>query len=141
MKTMLIFIITVFSVVIYFVWLLTMPEVTYTEKDFFKYYLLTHKEVRDAPRLSKDYYFEYGPSDITEPNRSSIYICGLSNVDVSYQRLVSYVNETGIPYEPQYNFGDPLPKNGDEYFTLEKRYLGSSEPCLILTLTEYDVES
>ncbi|CAM4296527.1 hypothetical protein [Serratia silvae] len=138
MKIMLIFIIAVLAVVFYFGWLLTMPKVTYTEKDFFKYYLLTHKEVRDAPRLSKNYYFEYGPSDITEPNRSSMYVCGLSNVDEGYQRLVLYVNETGIPFEPQYKFGEPLPKNGDEYFTLEKRYFGSSEPCLMLTLTECD---
>ncbi|WP_260514636.1 hypothetical protein [Serratia fonticola] len=138
MKTMLIFIITVFSVFFYFLWFLTMPKVTYTEKDFFKYYLLTHKEVREAPRLSKDYYFEYGSSDITESSRSSMYVCGLRNIDEGYERLVSYVNQTGIPFEPQYKLGEPLPKNGDEYFTLEKRYLGSSEPCLILTFTEYD---
>lgn len=135
MKTMMVFIMAVFSFVFYLGWFVTMPEVTYTEKDFFKYYLLTHKEIRNAPRLTDDYYFEYGPSDLTEPTQSTMYICGLDDVDAAYENLASYINETAVPFTPAYEW-ETLPKRDGGYFSLGKRYRGGSEPCLMLVFTE-----
>ncbi|WP_431222604.1 hypothetical protein ACQ86O_20345 [Serratia sp. L9] len=119
MKVMMTFIITVFLVVFYWAWLFMMPDVTYTEKDFFKYYLLTRKEIRDAPRLSEDYYFEYGRSDESDLESSSVYMCGVLNIDGSYERLLSYIKNTGVTLSEGYSWDNP-PKRGDEYFFLAR---------------------
>ncbi|TQI81046.1 hypothetical protein FHU10_4052 [Serratia fonticola] len=135
MKVMVTFIITVLLVVFYWGWLFTMPDVTYTEKDFLKYYLLTRKEIRNAPRLSEDYYFEYGRSDESDPESSVIYTCGLSNVDEGYERLLSYVKKTGITLSEGYSWDNP-PKRGEEYFYLGKISRNGDEECLMLMLSE-----
>lgn len=109
-----------------------MPDVTYTEKDLLKYYILTRKEIRSAPRLSEDYYFEYGRSDESDPESSIIYTCGLSNIDKGYERLLSYVKGTGITLSDGYSWD----KRGDEYFYLSKVSLNGGEECLMLMLSE-----
>lgn len=135
MKTMLAFIIIVFSAFCYCAWLYTMPNVTYTDKDLFKYYLLTFSEIKNAPRLSEDYYFEYGPSDESDPQESIMYTCGLSNIDEGYAKLLSYVKGTGKTLSAGYAWDNP-PKRGDEYFFLSKTSLRGGEECLILSFSK-----
>ena len=45
----------------------------YTEKDFFSYHTLTHKEIENAPRITKNYYFEAHPGDGYSPSNSIIF--------------------------------------------------------------------
>ncbi|HHQ6590437.1 TPA: hypothetical protein ACSTLU_002186 [Serratia fonticola] len=132
---MMAFIMAVFFVVFYLVWLWTMPNVTYTDKEFFKYYLLTYAEIKNAPRLSEDYYFEYGPSDESDPQTSIMYTCGLSNVDESYGELLSYIKSTGKNLSAGYSLDNP-PKHGDEYFFLSETSLRGGEKCLMLSFSK-----
>ncbi|WP_245956859.1 hypothetical protein [Edaphovirga cremea] len=121
-----------FSLIIYWGWLIVMPNVTYTDKDFFKYYLLTYKEIRNAPRLSENYFFEYGPSDESSPQSSVIYFCDLKNIDENLQKMVLYINNTHIPLIAGYSWDNP-PRG--EYFYLGKVGVKGNK-CLMLMLSK-----
>jgi len=45
----------------------------YTEKDFFSYHTLTHKEIENAPRITDNYYFESHPGDGYSPSNSIVF--------------------------------------------------------------------
>jgi len=45
----------------------------YTEKDFFSYHTLTHKEIENATRITDNYYFEAHPGDGYSPSNSIIF--------------------------------------------------------------------
>jgi len=45
----------------------------YTEKDFFSYHTLTHKDIENAPRITDNYYFEAHPGDGYSPSNSIIF--------------------------------------------------------------------
>ncbi|WP_411704546.1 hypothetical protein [Edaphovirga cremea] len=121
-----------FSLIIFWGWLIVMPNTTYSDKDTFKYYALTYKEIRNAPRLSSHYYFEYDPGDEASPQSSTMYSCELNNIDESYQRLVSYVMKTGVPLRKGYSLNDV---NYKEYFEIVKVKIIYDE-CLTLSFSK-----
>ena len=45
----------------------------YTEKDFFSYHTLTHKDIENAPCITDNYYFEAHPGDGYSPSNSIIF--------------------------------------------------------------------
>nr|WP_154928515.1 hypothetical protein [Pantoea agglomerans] len=59
-----------------FVWLVASVSdktTVYTEKDFFSYHTLTHKDIENAPRITDNYYFEAYPGDGYSPSNSIIF--------------------------------------------------------------------
>ncbi|WP_354292753.1 hypothetical protein [Paramixta manurensis] len=71
-------------------------KTTYTEKDLFNYFVLTDRDINQAPRISSDYYFESQPGDGYAPSNAIIF----KNVaDVS--RLRDYLQSLGYSKEPR----------------------------------------
>ncbi|POE02578.1 hypothetical protein [Pectobacterium odoriferum] len=139
MKTILTIFISLSSLLFFWGWLIIVPYTVYTEKDIFKYYTLTYKEIRDVPRLSNNYYFSYGPSDEATPQISTIYLCVLDNINEAYDELLDYVNSTGIPLVDDFSLGNY--PSFDEYFqiikTKEKDRVTMKEiECLMLDLSK-----
>lgn len=46
---------------------------TYTESDYFAYYAFTDEDIRNAPRISSNYAFEYVPGDGYSPSNAIIF--------------------------------------------------------------------
>ncbi|WP_113632324.1 hypothetical protein DUT67_15430 [Pectobacterium peruviense] len=46
---------------------------TYTESDYFAYYAFTDEDIRNAPRISRNYAFEYVPGDGYAPSNAIIF--------------------------------------------------------------------
>ncbi|MFJ5443224.1 hypothetical protein [Pectobacterium sp. CHL-2024] len=139
MKTILFIFILLSSLLFFWGWLIIVPYTVYTEKDIFKYYTLTYKEIRDAPRLSKNYYFSYGPSDEANPQISTIYLCDLDNINEAYDKLLDYVNSTGIPLVYDFSLGNY--PSFDEYFQIietkeQDRVTMKEIECLMLDLSK-----
>ncbi|RUR96327.1 hypothetical protein KHDHEBDM_02519 [Pectobacterium polaris] len=139
MKTILFIFILLFSLLFFWGWLIIVPYTVYTEKEIFKYYTLTYKEIRDVPRLSNNYYFSYGPSDEANPQISTIYLCDLDNINEAYNKLLDYVNSTGVPLIDGFSLGNY--PSFDEYFqiikTKEKDRVTMKEiECLMLDLSK-----
>ncbi|GKW08132.1 hypothetical protein [Pectobacterium carotovorum] len=139
MKTILTIFISLSSLLFFGGWLIIVPYTVYTEKDIFKYYALTYKEIRDVPRLSKNYYFSYEPSDEAKPQISTIYLCDLDNINEAYNKLLDYVNSTGVPLVDDFSLGNY--PSFDEYFQIirikEKDRVTMKEvECLMLDLSK-----
>ncbi|MBG0749893.1 hypothetical protein AAGW04_17860 [Pectobacterium aroidearum] len=139
MKTILIIFILLSSLLFFWGWLIIVPYTIYTEKDIFKYYILTYKEIRDVPRLSKNYYFSYGPSDEATPQTSAIYFCDLTHIDETYGELLSYVKSTRTPLIYGFNLGNYPTYH--EYFQIVKTKEKSNNTekeseCLMLILSK-----
>ncbi|WP_174871823.1 hypothetical protein [Pectobacterium polaris] len=139
MKTILFIFILLSSLLFFWGWLIIVPYTVYTEKDIFKYYTLTYKEIRDVPRLSNNYYFSYGPSDEANPQISTIYLCDLDNINEAYNKLLDYVNSTGVPLIDGFSLGNY--PSFDEYFQIirikEKDRVTMKEvECLMLDLSK-----
>ncbi|GKW16639.1 hypothetical protein PEC301937_25880 [Pectobacterium carotovorum subsp. carotovorum] len=139
MKTILTIFISLSSLLFFWGWLIIVPYTVYTEKDIFKYYTLTYKEIRDVPRMSNNYYFSYGPSDEANPQISTIYLCDLDNINEAYNELLDYVNSTGIPLIDDFSLGNY--PSFDEYFQIirikEKDRVTMKEvECLTLDLSK-----
>ncbi|KHT17637.1 hypothetical protein [Pectobacterium brasiliense] len=139
MKTILFIFISLFSLLFFWGWLIIVPYTVYTEKDTFKYYVLTYKEIRDVPKLSKKYYFSYEPSDEAKPQISTIYLCDLDNINEAYDKLLDYVNSTGIPLVDDFSLGNY--PSFDEYFQIIKtkeqdRVTMKEIECLMLDLSK-----
>ncbi|MCL6351517.1 hypothetical protein [Pectobacterium polaris] len=139
MKTILFIFFLLSSLLFFWGWLIIVPYTVYTEKDIFKYYTLTYKEIRDAPRLSNNYYFSYGPSDEANPQISTIYLCDLDNINEAYNKLLDYVNSTGVPLIDGFSLGNY--PSFDEYFQIirikEKDRVTMKEvECLMLDLSK-----
>ncbi|XYQ55366.1 hypothetical protein ACS91J_02800 [Pectobacterium carotovorum] len=139
MKTILTIFISLSSLLFFWGWLIIVPYTVYTEKDIFKYYTLTYKEIRDVPRLSNNYYFSYGPSDEATPQISTIYLCVLDNINEAYDELLDYVNSTGIPLVDDFSLGNY--PSFDEYFQIIKtkekdRVTMKKIECLMLDLSK-----
>ncbi|MEQ9843911.1 hypothetical protein [Pectobacterium brasiliense] len=139
MKTILFIFVLLSSLLFFWGWLIIVPYTVYTEKDIFKYYTLTYKEIRDAPRLSNNYYFSYGPSDEANPQISTIYLCDLDNINEAYNKLLDYVNSTGVPLVDDFSLGNY--PSFDEYFQIIKtkeqdRVTMKEIECLMLDLSK-----
>ncbi|GLY61264.1 hypothetical protein IW01_08015 [Pectobacterium brasiliense] len=139
MKKILFIFTSLFSLLFFWGWLIVTPYTVYTEKDSFKYYALTYKEIRNAPRLSENYYFSYGPSDEARPQTSTLYLCDLDNIDGAYRELLSYVESTKIPLIDGFSLGNY--PSFDEYFQIVKTKerndtTGKEGECLMLTFSE-----
>lgn len=63
----------------------------YFRSDFYNYYILTEPEIRNAPRISENYYFYYTPPDGGQTETSTItFIGGDSRI------LKKYLTELGF---------------------------------------------
>ncbi|WP_146747903.1 MULTISPECIES: hypothetical protein [unclassified Photorhabdus] len=93
--TIVIILMMALSCICLFLWLFMMPNVIYKENDFLKYHLLTNEKIKEAPRISKNYFFGYYPNDESSPIYSSIYSCDLIDMENSYNRIVDYIKSTG----------------------------------------------
>lgn len=88
---------TVFILGWLFVWLVAFgsDETTvYTENDFFHYRILTDKDIKNAPKVTDDYYFEAHSGDGYEPSNSIIFKGATSAVPLrAYLETLGYVKE------------------------------------------------
>ncbi|GLY60777.1 hypothetical protein RC86_01105 [Pectobacterium brasiliense] len=139
MKTILTIFISLSSLLFFWGWLIIVPYTVYTEKDIFKYYTLTYKEIRDVPRLSNNYYFSYGPSDEATPQTSAIYLCDLTHINDTYRELLSYVESTKIPLIDGFSLGNY--PTFQEYFQIVKtkeknNKTGKESECLMLIFSK-----
>ncbi len=85
----------IFTFISVYLWLFMMPNVIYKENDFLKYHLLTHKKIKEVPRISQNYFFEYYPNDESSPIYSSVYFCDLKRMANNYNEIVNYIKSTG----------------------------------------------
>ncbi|MER2472743.1 hypothetical protein [Photorhabdus laumondii] len=128
------------SCICLFLWLFMMPNVLYKESDFLKYHLLTNEKIKEAPRISKNYFFEYYPNDESSPIYSSVYFCDLRDMDNSYNRMINYMKSTGYTVnndEIWYMKG--FETIYDDSFILSKSSVVENEKkehCLALTFAE-----
>lgn len=74
-------------------------KIVYRESDFFSYHSLTDNEIENAPRISRDYYFESLPGDGYGPSNSIIFK-GVSGIEA----LQAYLTERGYAKEKR-SFG------------------------------------
>ncbi|KAF6659755.1 hypothetical protein HFD91_11880 [Enterobacteriaceae bacterium EKM102V] len=66
----------------------------YTEKDFFSYHTLTHKEIENAPRITDNYYFEAHPGDGYSPSNSIIFKGATDTASLhAYLEKLGYVKQ------------------------------------------------
>lgn len=81
---------------IYFVASGISETIIYTEENFIDYYSLTDKDIKKAPRISSDYYFESRPGDGYAPS-NSIFFRSVSNVEAlrNYLGRLGYVRQKG----------------------------------------------
>ena len=68
----------------------------YTEENFIDYYSLTDKDIKKAPRISSDYFFESRPGDGYAPSNSIVFRSE-SNVEAlrDYLGRLGYVRQKG----------------------------------------------
>ncbi|MEK9497278.1 hypothetical protein V2H77_12570 [Photorhabdus sp. P32] len=96
MKTLFFSVFFVFTFIFCYWWFLSMPNVFYSERDFFKYNFLTYNEIINSPRVSGDYIFEYAPNDETSPQSSLVYYCDIKEKQHAYSELIDYINKKGF---------------------------------------------
>lgn len=102
----------------------------YNEDEMIKYYLLTRGEIKESPRVSDDYYFEYRDRlDRDEMVESAIVFCKIKNFELAYNILETYIRNTGIPYFKNY----PWSNTPEKFFYLMKTENKDGE-CLTLSL-------
>ncbi len=135
MRTLFFFVFFFFVLIFWGWWFLSMPNVFYSEKDFFKYNLLTYNEIRNSPRVSENYVFEYSPNDETSPQRSTIYFCDLKDISSSYNELVHYINENGFFISRNNSLLYKDSSKDDVYFILDKVIFNKKE-CLELIFSK-----
>lgn len=80
-----------------FVWLVASVSdktTVYTEKDFFSYHTLTHKDIENAPRITDNYYFEAPPGDGYSPSNSIIFKGATDTASLhAYLEKLGYVKQ------------------------------------------------
>ncbi|MGE2495182.1 hypothetical protein ACU6Q5_03100 [Enterobacter sp. CCM 8629] len=80
-----------------FVWLVASDSdatTVYTENDFFHYRILTDKDIKNAPKVTDDYYFEAHSGDGYEPSNSIIFKGATSAAPLrAYLETLGYVKE------------------------------------------------
>ncbi|CZX52107.1 hypothetical protein [Enterobacter hormaechei] len=88
---------TVFILGWLFVWLVASDSdetTVYTENDFFHYRILTDKDIKNAPKVTDDYYFEAHSGDGYEPSNSIIFKGATSAAPLrAYLETLEYVKE------------------------------------------------
>ncbi|EPU0217114.1 hypothetical protein M8R60_15915 [Enterobacter hormaechei] len=88
---------TVFILGWLFVWLVASDSdatTVYTENDFFHYRILTDKDIKNAPKVTDDYYFEAHSGDGYEPSNSIIFKGATSAAPLrAYLETLGYVKE------------------------------------------------
>ncbi|MGU3489385.1 hypothetical protein [Enterobacter bugandensis] len=88
---------TVFILGWLFVWLVTYGSddtTVYTENDFFHYRILTDKDIKNAPKVTDDYYFEAHSGDGYEPSNSIVFKGATSAAPLrAYLETLGYVKE------------------------------------------------
>ncbi|MDB6372932.1 hypothetical protein [Photorhabdus bodei] len=128
------------SCICVFLWLFMMPNVIYKENDFLKYHLLTNEKIKEVPRISKNYFFEYYPNDESSPIYSSVYFCDLIDMENSYNRIVEYIKSTGyIVNNDAIWYMKGFETIYDDSFILSKSSVAENEKkehCLALTFAK-----
>lgn len=128
------------SCICLFLWLFMMPNIIYKENDFLKYHLLTNEKIKEAPRISKNYFFEYYPNDESSPIYSSICFCDLIDMGNSYNRIVDYIKSTGyiVNNDAIWYMKGSETIYDDSFILLKSSVVGNEkkEHCLELTFAE-----
>ncbi|ASY75780.1 hypothetical protein BJJ97_07575 [Pectobacterium polaris] len=91
---------------------------SYTKSDYIKYHLLTFKEVKEMPFISKNYSIEYDSPDGTSGLTNSVFF---SNVNLEKKsELIDYLNKLGFKkHEDMFWIKDgEIWKKGDEIVNL-----------------------
>lgn len=88
---------TVFILGWLFVWLVVSDSdeaTVYTENDFFHYNTLTDTDIKNAPKVTDDYYFEAHSGDGYEPSNSIVFKGAASAAPLrAYLETLGYVKE------------------------------------------------
>lgn len=88
---------TVFILGWLFVWLVASDSdeaTVYTENDFFHYHTLTDTDIKNAPKVTDDYYFEVHSGDGYEPSNSIVFKGATSAAPLhAYLETLGYVKE------------------------------------------------
>ncbi|MBW7982205.1 hypothetical protein [Enterobacillus tribolii] len=80
------------------------PEMNYRESDFIRYNFFTPSEIKNIPRISDEYHFEYVPEGVDRKSSSSIIrFCNVGNKEKAYETLQAYASKLSIPMKYDYS--------------------------------------
>lgn len=107
-----------------------LAEEGFKQSDRWLYYSYVDKEIKDAPRISDDYYFRYGMMDGPSPEMSRIVFNGATDTAA----LENYLVALGYQYVPDDEGGGHWEKEGQRK---TKFYIWRSTEQQVIHLTKY----
>ncbi|URQ60618.1 hypothetical protein LQ939_18495 [Pantoea alhagi] len=102
----------------------------FKQSDWWLYYSYVDKELKNAPRISDDYYFLYGMMDGPSPEMSAIIFNGATDT----AELENYLTALGYRYVPDDEWGGYWEREGRRKTEF---YIWQNKEQQIIRLTKY----
>ncbi|TNH04935.1 hypothetical protein FHQ26_12135 [Testudinibacter sp. TR-2022] len=109
-----------------------------------RYYLQTHSFIKNAPRISNDYFFSISLSLDDPYEYHYITYCNIPDLDKGYTTLLTYAQQTELPiffsYESLYEKNYLITQDGKKKLFRDIITLVKDKGCITLLFEEYNGE-